>query len=152
MSEIENIVKEERKNDDERSLKSVLGSKVISQSGEIVGIVEDVVYNGYSIKGFLVKTPAFRKNVFIDKSFLDRFSVKGVMLNIDPVTTFIGKVVFDLSGRNIGKVTKVNRKDDLNIFNSLTVKKGVFGKEILISKSYVAVIKKNVILKVNIKG
>lgn len=126
-----------------QSTKWYLGKKVVSKSGAIIGKVSDIVLSDKGIHGLVFKH-GFHSTC-LDKQYIQDVS-DAVILGIDPVTSLVGKLVFDADGRKLGKVTKVGRKGCSNLFVDLAVKKRFFSKELRIPKDHVAVMRKNVIL------
>lgn len=123
-----------------------IGKKVFSQSGEHVGIVKDVIFDKGSHKGFLLSG-----NLFIDKEYFNKDFDHAMMLQIEPVTNIIGKLVYDVEGKKIGKVKDIERLNNSNDYKALLVKKYVFSKPLVIEKNKVSITKKNVILNVAIE-
>lgn len=125
------------------SIKDYLGKKVVSKSGKTIGSVMDVLFTDKGIKGVIVYK--LFTSFYVDKAFFNTVDNKA-MLSIDPVPLLKGKQVFDLDGKKLGKVVKVNRKNNNNDFESLTVRKRFFSKSIRIPKSEIDVMKNNIIL------
>ncbi len=125
------------------SVKDYLGKKVVSKSGETIGSVADVLFTDNGIKGIVV-SKRFSK-FYVDSSHFNAVSNKA-MLSIDPVILLIGKEVFDVDGKRLGKVSKVIRKNNINDFEAIVVKKKIYSKGIEIPKSNIDVLKKNIIL------
>ncbi|MCA9477584.1 MAG: PRC-barrel domain-containing protein [Nanoarchaeota archaeon] len=122
-----------------------IGKKVFSQSGEKVGVVKDLIFEKGVHKGFLLT-----KNLFIDKEYFNKEFDEAMMLQIEPVTSIIGKLVFDVDGKKIGKVKDIERTNHGNDYKALLVKKTIFSKPKIIEKKNVDVTKKNVLLKVSV--
>lgn len=126
------------------SFRSYIGKKVISKSGNLVGRVYDILFAGSSVAGIIVLRKLSK--IFIGKEFFNS-SGGAVMLSIDPITTLIGKQVFDADGKRIGKVTRLVRKGSTNVLDGLVVKRNLYSKPIKIPKEDIEVSKKNIILK-----
>ena len=125
------------------SIKDYLGKKVVSKSGKTVGSIRDVLFTGKGIRGIIIYKLFSR--FYVDKAFFNTVGNKA-MLSIDPVLLLKRKEVFDLDGKKLGKVVKVNRKNNNNDFESITVKKRFFLKGFKIPKSEIDVMKNNIIL------
>ncbi len=123
-----------------------IGKKVFSQSGEKIGKVKDVVFDRGVHRGFLLNN-----KLFIDKEYFTKNFEDAMMLEIEPVTSILGKAVYDVDGKRIGKVKDIERKNNSNDYVALLVKKNIFSKPIVIEKKKVDVTAKNVILKVTLK-
>ena len=127
------------------SFTAYVGKEVISKSGEIIGKVSDVLMQGSSIAGVVVKKTL--NKVFFDKEFFSVQTDKTIRLSIDPVTMHVGKQVFDVEGKKLGKVTGLVRKSGANKFTHIEVQKRILTKTIKIPKEDISVAKKNIILK-----
>lgn len=132
-------------------LKRYLQKNVYSKDGEYIGRVQDVVFSGFDIDGIITSKYRFFNKLYIDKDYIEKFSADGIVLKINPISQIIGKIVFDMDGRNLGKVKKVNRKSNANAFDSISVKNGIFSKEKIIYANQIEVIKKNIILNVEVE-
>ena len=126
-------------------LSGYLGKKVFSESGDKIGTIKDVVFEKGSHKGFLLS-----KNLFIDKEYFTIDFEQAMMLKIEPVTSLIGKIVFDVDGKRIGKVQDIERSNNSNDFKAILVKKNIFSKPVVIEKKKIEMAKKNVILNVSL--
>ena len=127
------------------SFRAYIGRKVISKSGEKIGKIHNVRFEGHTVSGFVI-SKIFSK-FFVGFEYIGEVSDESIVLSIDPVTELVGKHVFDADGRNLGKVSRLNRDDSKNDFESLIVKKRIYSKGILIPKKEIDVMKKNIILK-----
>lgn len=121
-----------------------MNSKVYSKSGEYIGKVYDVVFDKVRILGVLV---AGKKRIFIDKQFIGKISEDAIVLNIEPVTSMIGKQVYDAEGKKIGTVSGLQRKSNANTFSDILVKRAIYRRAFSIDKKEIGVAKKNIILK-----
>lgn len=124
-------------------LSDYLGKKVFSVSGDKIGTIKDVVFENGVHKGFLLSN-----KLFIDKEYFSKDYDHAMMLLIEPVTSIIGKLVFDVAGTKLGRVKDIERSNNANDYQSLLVKKNIFSKPLVIEKKHVDITKKNVILKV----
>lgn len=122
-------------------LSNYLGKKVFSQTGEKVGTIKDVVFEKGTHKGFLVSG-----DLFIDKEYFSKEFEESMMLEINPVTLLIGKLVFDVDGKKVGKVIDIERTNNANDYKTILVKKNIFSKPIVIEKKEIDITKKNIIL------
>ena len=127
------------------SFKVYIGKSVISKSGELVGKVQDVLLQGSTIAGVVVKKAM--KKVFFDKEFFTAQTDKTIKLSIDPVTMHIGKQVFDADGKKLGKVVGLVRNSGANKFSQIVVQKHMLRKQVKIPKEDISIEKKNIILK-----
>ena len=125
------------------SIKDYLGKKVVAKSGKTIGTIRDVLFTDKGVKGIIIYKLFTR--FYVDKTFFNTVGNKA-MLSIDPVLLLKKKQVFDVDGKKLGKVIKVNRKSNANDFESITIKKRFFSKGIKIPKSEIDVMKNNIIL------
>ncbi|MBW2966208.1 PRC-barrel domain-containing protein [Candidatus Woesearchaeota archaeon] len=125
------------------SIRDYIGKRIVSKSGKTIGTIRDVLFTEKGIRGFIVHR--FFTRFYVDRSFFNTVGNKA-MLSINPVILLTGKVVFDADGKRLGKVVNVNRKNNSNDFESITVKKRFFLKGIDIPKSEIDVMKNNIIL------
>lgn len=135
-----------KKNQDLPSAKtatSYLGKKTYSSSGDYVGTVKDLYFQDDQFIGLLVKG---KHLLFIDKIYCEPETVDTLILTIDPITMLKGKLVFDASGKRLGKVTGIERSTVKNTCDHLLVKKNLFTKPRPIPYTDVDVAQKNIIL------
>lgn len=135
----------------DNGLREYLFKPVFSKDGEKIGRVKEIIFSNYEIEGVLCAKLFFFNKIFVEKNYIDRFTSQGIMLRVNPVTLTVGKHVFDKQGKIIGRVKRVNRKTSANNFETIIVKKGFFGKEKVIYPQDIAIIKKNIILKVAVE-
>jgi len=126
-----------------RSIKKYLKKTIVSKSGESMGKVKDILFSPKGVKG-IVGGRLFSK-FYIDSTFFNSIDNK-IMLSIDPAMLLKGKEVFDADGRLLGKVVKIIRKNGLNQFQAIIVKKKFYSKKLTIPKEEIKTSKKNIIL------
>jgi len=128
-------------------LRDFKGKKVLAKNGLKVGKVSDfVIDKSYNIVSLKVRN--WFRTFYVDTLFIDSLSNKVVKLNIIPVVTNIGKKVFDVEGRYVGKVVGLVKTNDKNEFKGLIVKKRFFFRGKTINKSDIKTNDKNIILKI----
>lgn len=125
-------------------LRSYIGKKTISKSGNRVGKVCNIMFSGNKIEGIVIRR-GFRK-IFVDIEYVSP-SKDSVMLLIDPFIILKGKLVFDADGKKVGRVIKIIRKGNTNVIESIVVRKKIISKAVTIPKVEIDVLKKNIILK-----
>lgn len=119
--------------------------RVIDKQGKKLGrvlniiIINNVLVSLVVLKGF--------KRYYVDVAFIESMNRSTLKLNIVPVTNNIGKKVFDIDGRHIGKVIDVIKPNEKNEFTDLIVKAGIFSRKKIINKSEIKINDKNIILK-----
>lgn len=127
-----------------KSVRSLLGKKVISKSGEYLGKVRDILSEDDKITGILAKRGFTR--YFVDTEYINSDTDK-VMLNIDPVMRLRKMHVFDSDGQKLGRVIDIERKDNSNDFSHIVIRKRIWSKPQKIEKAKIEVARKNIILK-----
>lgn len=132
-----------------QSLNSLVGKKVYSKSGDHIGKVKDVLYLNTQISGITVWM-GLRK-LFIDREFFGDSPDDVLFLTIDPIFLLMGKQVFDVNGRLLGKVSAIKRNSTKNLFNSLIVKKNIISKPLEVKHSDIQTMKVNIILNISIE-
>jgi len=123
-------------------LSKAIGKKVISANGQDLGKVKDIAYDLNKVIGIFVD------DVLIGREYIERLDTDSVILKVTPVTSLVGKMVFDKDGKKIGRVIKINRSGPQNDFVDVMVRKSPLSKTIRITKQEMEVISKNIILKV----
>jgi ribosomal 30S subunit maturation factor RimM len=123
----------------------IIGRKVLSKTGDVVGKVVDIVPKGTAILG-IVSKKGFKKT-FIDVQYIADLYTNSVMLNIDPATRYEGMQVFDADGKKLGKVIEVHRTTATNSYKALFIKKNMFTKRKKVAAEKVDSAHKNIILK-----
>lgn len=107
---------------------SLLGKRVISKSGTVVGHVAELRLHptDLNLEGVLVSR-GFGKKVYFGRNYINRASQKGLFLTIDPTILLIGRRVLQSTGKSIGTVKSITRKANSNELNSITI--GAFLKK-----------------------
>ena len=127
-------------------LSTVIGKKVIAYSGELIGRVKEIAYDMNRVVGIYVMGGTKYGRLLIGMEYIDQFHEDSVLLKINPVSTLIGKVVFDKDGKRVGRVKKIVRTSTANNFKEIIVKRNNFSKAKHIKKGDMEVIAKNIIL------
>lgn len=131
---------------DNFKLKGILAKKVIADNGEIIGKVKDIAFDLNKVIGIYVAGPFGLGNILIDKDYIDQMLGDSIVLKINPLTSIIGKLVFDKDGKKLGKVKEIVRNNQANDFKEIIVRKNIFTKPFYIPKKDMDVIDKNIIL------
>lgn len=135
---------------DHHKLKEILGKKVLSYKGLVIGKVKDVAFTRKKVMGFYIS--GVFKRYFVSMDYVDAFSGESLMLTIDPVTNLKGKLVFDKDGQKLGKVVEIKRPSFENKITEILVKKNVFSKPFIVSTGNLEVVDKNIILNKTIEN
>jgi len=100
----------------------LIGKKVISKGGTIVGYVSEVRVSGNNLElqGIVIKRK-FQGPIYIGKSYFSSLSNIAIILNIELNILIKGKKVLTFDGKVLGRVRKVNRKKFTNEIENLVV-------------------------------
>jgi sporulation protein YlmC with PRC-barrel domain len=146
---MENIKRNTLPFKDTIELSSVVGKKVLTKDGKNIGKVKSVHIHpkDLTIEGIVIDPGFFDANQFIGAGYIGSITDEGVVLNIHPVTEYMGAKVFDFTGKEVGKVKEINRSKQTNTLLSILVDRN--GKEdVIISADYIAAAAdKNIVLK-----
>ena len=126
----------------------VVGKKVLTKDGKNIGKVKSVHIHPreLTLEGIVVDPGMFDAYQFIGAGYIGSITDEGVVLNIHPVTEYVGVKVFDFTGKEIGKVKEVYRSNQTNTLLSILVERS--GKEdMVIRADYIAAAGKNIVLK-----
>jgi sporulation protein YlmC with PRC-barrel domain len=129
--------------DDTVSVHHYLRKKVYSDSGDRVGRIIDVILKDDTLAGFIIRG---REKIYIDKDYCELDSEENILLKIDPITLHKRKIVFDASGKRLGRVVGIERTGVKNEFDSLLVKKHIFATPVHIPASEIETARRNIIL------
>ncbi len=117
---MDKITKNEKQFEESLDLREIIGVKVISKSGIIIGKVKKIKLDSEKMKvmGVVVKRSHFSK-VYFGEDYFRRLSNEAIMLNIDPYFLIIGKEIVSSEGKKIGKVVSIKRKRSTNEITSI---------------------------------
>lgn len=112
------------------NLKKLIGKRVLSDGGAIVGYISEVRINseGFGLEGIVVS--GREGQMYIGKSYFSTLSDYSVILNTDISLLLKRRKVITVDGKVIGRVKEVNRKGTTNEIESLIVQS--FWKKYLI--------------------
>lgn len=129
--------------------RKILGKRAISFGGKVIGRVCSVNLDSqtHEFCGILINRGIFRTKLYIDRNYIQKITNYAIMLNINPVVLLRGLFVFDHSGKRIGRVVGVNRAKFTNALLSVEIKRGIFGKTIVVPKDSLDSINRGVLLK-----
>jgi len=150
MGEPHNILKSERALEKTVNLKKLIGKRVLSKGGKIVGKIFEIRINpnNLGLEGILVKGNVIGKIMYIGKSYFSSLSHEAVILNIEVSVLIKDKQVIDSKGKKIGRVKEVLRKGTRNDLKGLFVK-SLFSKKFFIPASAIGHVGKSVVLRSN---
>jgi len=157
---MESYVEKSSQFEQTKNARDLLGIKVLSMSGEVLGKVLQVQLHEKTnaLEGIICKRAMFRKpsyNCYFCEKYIDRITHDAIILNIEPALVWVGHKVVSNDGKVLGKITNVNRVNDTNAIDSLLFKRFFFktvripigavkqlGKSVVVKKDH-ADIKKN---------
>jgi sporulation protein YlmC with PRC-barrel domain len=127
---------------------SLINRKVLSKDGKIIGKVKSFHLhpNDLTIEGFKVDPGWFEADHYIGGNYIDKITDEAIILSVLPVTEYVGLIVHDIKGKQIGKVKTVNRSKKTNKLISITVQKDD-DEDLQISADYISAIGHSVMLK-----
>jgi sporulation protein YlmC with PRC-barrel domain len=119
---MEHIISNNKPFEQTLSLKNIVGLKVISKSGTVIGAVSEVMVERKTLKveGFLVRR-GIKRPLYIGSSYIRTISSESVILSINPSVLMKGMKVISFEGEALGKVREVVRKDNRNEFREIIV-------------------------------
>ena len=150
MKKIQEIIEKEAPLEHTLNLKDLIGIRVISKRGKVVGKVSQfrLNANNMEIEGILVSRGIFKKPFYVGKSYLKQISNDAIILNIEPANLLKGIKVVTSDGKILGKVKEVIRKGDTNIVEGIVVS-SLFKKRKTIKASFIERLGQSIILKPN---
>ncbi len=128
----------------------LLGKEVFDIAGASAGIIDIVHIDPQKLEfvGISIDEGFLKRGIIVGKEYIERIGSRAVFLNIRPVFATRGMHVFDVEGREIGKVRNVTLVQNKNIIESLQISQGLF-KHITIPGSYIKRIGENIFLSVS---
>lgn len=139
------VIRKEAEIEKTVNVKKLIGKKVLSEGGTIVGSISEVRLNpnGFDFEGIVVSSSV--GSLYIGKSYFSTISDYSVILNTELSLLVKGRKVLTVDGKVLGKVRQVNRKGTTNEIESLLV--GSFWKKYLLPVSIVKQIASSVLIK-----
>src|SRR3989344_9340263 len=129
------------------AIEKLIGKRVLSKNGLVVGRIKSIKINkNNKVEGVVVSPGLFRKKIYISSLYFDRLTSESIILSIDPSIFNRGKRVLNNDGNYLGKIKDVNRKENTNQVDSISVKR-FLRKEIIIPGSQVKSVGQSIILK-----
>jgi sporulation protein YlmC with PRC-barrel domain len=131
--------------------KKVLGKKVLSKSGRILGNITDIQIHPKTLKILGVTVRNLLSKYYFGNSYFGRITQDSIILNIDPSIFVKGKSVFTYDGKLVGKVAIVIRKGNTNDIKEIVIK-SLFKKDLIIPSSAIHFVNKSVTLDKHYHG
>jgi len=128
----------------------ILGKDAVDSGGAILGVVIKLHIDKEHkrITGITIDEGFMKPNLFVGINYIKNFGVDSVFLSRIPTEKYIGLVVLDSKGKEIGVVKKVNSKR--HKVKSIEISRGL-RERVLVSSSDIQEIGESVILKPNYK-
>ncbi|PIN88680.1 hypothetical protein COU61_03925 [Candidatus Pacearchaeota archaeon CG10_big_fil_rev_8_21_14_0_10_35_13] len=148
MKEPHSILKAERSLKKTINLKKLIGKRVLSKGGTIIGKILEIRISpiNLNLEGILVRGSIIKKSMYIGRSYFSRLSDEAVILNIEVFILIKNKQVIDSKGRVIGRVKEVVMKGTRNNFKGVYVR-SLFSRKFFIPESEIEYVTKSVVLK-----
>ena len=123
----------------------ILGKDVLDKSGDLIGVIQMIHIDKRSkqITGITIDEGFMRPDLFVGIEYVKNFGVDAIFLNIEPAQKFVGLKVFNASGKEVGKVVKIELARSR--VKSLKVKSGL--KTTIIPAAKIKRIESSVLLK-----
>jgi len=150
MRKPDDILKTELSLDKTVNLKKLIGKRVISKGGKIIGRILEIRINptNLELEGILVGGNLIRKSMYLGRSYFSHLSSEAVILNIEVSVLIKGKKVIDSKGKIMGRVKEVLRKGTRNDLKGVYVR-SLFSRKFFITDSEIDYVNKSVVLKPN---
>lgn len=147
---MESFIREGPTYDSTKAAKSLLGKRVLSKSGDIIGRVWQLRIdpNKRTLEGVVLRRKVFRK-IYICMSYVTRITDKALMLGIDPAALFRGRTIVSADGKKFGTAIALERMQETNevvrvlvrrhLYKKLVVPKedfSRFGTSLILKKTY----------------
>ena len=133
------------------SMKKMMGKRVLSHHGKVIGSISQIRLHPRILKveGIIVRQGIFKRPLYIGHSYISKFSEESIVLNIEPSVLVKNRQVITHDGESIGRVKQVVRKGLTNDVKELIVKGNLLHKRISIPIDSIASIGNSVMLKAN---
>ena len=128
------------------AIEKLIGKRVLSKNGLVIGRIKSIRINKNEIEGILVSPGILKKKIYISSTYFNKLTGESVLLNIDPSILNIGKRVLNDDGNYLGKVSNVTRREYSNSVYSISVKK-FLRKEIVVPGPQIKSVGQSIILK-----
>jgi len=135
------------------NMQLLIGLKVLSKDGSKLGKVKSIHLHpeDLTVEGMIVDPGWFEADHYVGGSYIEKISDEAIILSMIPVTEYIGLIVHDSDGKEIGKIVSVNRTNKTNKLLSIKVDSNHHEEDLQISADYISAIGQSVMLKVNLE-
>ena len=141
------VIKNDEKLENTINIIMLIGKNVLSKGGTIIGRVSQIRINkeNSELEGIVISRGILNKPIYVGKSYLQTISKKAIILSVELSLLLKGKKVITIDGKNIGKITTINRKGNSNEIESIIVNS--LWKKFLIPKNQIKIMGNSVILE-----
>jgi len=125
---MESFVREGPSFEETKSGKSLIGKRVLSKSGDVIGRVVQLRINPdkRTLEGVVVRRLA--KKIYLCMSYVTRITEEALMLGIDPVVLFKGRAVVTSDGKKFGVVYDLERIQQTNEITHVHLRRHLYKK------------------------
>ena len=127
----------------------ILGKDVLDKDGELIGVIQQlhIDKNEKKIVGITIDEGFMKPDLFVGIEHIKTFGIDSVILSISPNQKFIGLLVYDCDGKQVGKIKNITMGSRHRI-KAITVHEGILRNIIIPSKEikeigYNAILKKS---------
>lgn len=132
----------------------IVGKRVLSRNGYVVGRVSDIVIGPSSLKleGIVVSRGLrglwglLKKPLILGREYFQSIKTEAILLNIEPSVLLEGKRVITYDGEVLGRVSEVVRHGKTNAIKDIIVKP-FLKRQLHIPLSAIHMINKSIVLK-----
>ncbi|MFH1850670.1 MAG: PRC-barrel domain-containing protein [archaeon] len=126
----------------------IIGEQVLTSAGKNLGKVKSVHIHpkDLTVEGIVLDQGMFKVDQYFDAGYIETLNLKGVVLKIEPIDEFVGKEVFDPTGKKIGKVTGINKSKQTNTLLSIKVNTEGTDSELVITSDYIAAVSEKALM------
>ncbi len=131
---MESFIREGPTYEETRPTRVLLGKRVLSKSGDVIGRVVQlrIDTNKRTLEGVVVRK-GFIRTMYVCMSYVTRITEQALMLGIDPAALFLGRSAVSADGKKFGTVIALERVNETNEVVSVTVRR-YFVQKITIPK------------------
>ena len=130
-------------------IRDILGKKVLTKNGKNIGKIRTIRIDpkDLTIEGIEVDTGLFKIDQYFGKNYIKTLTEQGAILKITPVDDIVGLVVYDSTGKNVGKIKSIKRSKKTNRLLSIKIYSELYKDNITVDADYIANCGENCILK-----
>lgn len=102
---------------------ALIGKRVLGKDGEPIGEVCGIYLDPHNLtlEAIRVNSGLFSYDHYIGRNFISELSPEGVILTFTPSKEFVGKEVYNTSGKKLGIIKEVRKIGPANEFVSFVI-------------------------------